>query len=225
MTLPQDLLRSAAAFGDYFAVVDKPGDDWPSLATLATDPDRLRGQVTEARAALAGQFACRVEQIEARAAASVWFLGFAARIVSPPLAVTVMVGRVPRLAADRVWAPPSGPWAMEASGTSNRQELHDVLLGGLIEPLVRTVNITVNVSAKVLWGNVASALAGAADVVGSTRPDLISAARAAVDSLLRGALLDGAGQYREDGFRRATCCLYYRLPGGGICGDCVLRDT
>lgn len=225
MTLPQDQLRWAAVFGDYFAVMDKPSDDWPTLATLAADPDRLRGRATEARAALADQFGCRVEQIEARAAASVWFLGFAARIVSPPLAVAVMVGRVPRLAADRVWAPPSGPWAMDASGTSGLQDLHDILLRGLLEPLVRTVHTTFNVSAKVLWGNVASSLAGAAIVVGSTRPDLISVAHAVVDSMLRGALLEGAGQYREDGFRRANCCLYYRLPGGGICGDCVLRDT
>ena len=25
-------------------------------------------------------------------------------------------------------------------------------------------------------------------------------------------------------FRRRSCCLYYRVPGGGVCGDCVLRD-
>jgi hypothetical protein len=23
-------------------------------------------------------------------------------------------------------------------------------------------------------------------------------------------------------FRRRSCCLYYRLPGGGYCGDCPL---
>jgi ferric iron reductase protein FhuF len=23
-------------------------------------------------------------------------------------------------------------------------------------------------------------------------------------------------------FRRNSCCLYYRLPEGGLCGDCVL---
>ncbi|MFD2121439.1 (2Fe-2S)-binding protein [Streptomyces cirratus] len=31
----------------------------------------------------------------------------------------------------------------------------------------------------------------------------------------------------EDGlgvaFTRRSCCLYYRVPGGGLCGDCVLR--
>ena len=25
-------------------------------------------------------------------------------------------------------------------------------------------------------------------------------------------------------FTRRTCCLYYRLPGGGLCGDCVLHQ-
>jgi ferric iron reductase protein FhuF len=25
------------------------------------------------------------------------------------------------------------------------------------------------------------------------------------------------------GFARTTCCLYYRVPGGGKCADCVLR--
>ena len=25
-------------------------------------------------------------------------------------------------------------------------------------------------------------------------------------------------------FRRHSCCLYHRVPGGGLCGDCVLVD-
>ncbi|MFI1618174.1 (2Fe-2S)-binding protein [Streptomyces lydicus] len=24
-------------------------------------------------------------------------------------------------------------------------------------------------------------------------------------------------------FARRSCCLYYRVPGGGLCADCVLR--
>ncbi|MGG7569367.1 (2Fe-2S)-binding protein [Streptomyces sirii] len=26
-------------------------------------------------------------------------------------------------------------------------------------------------------------------------------------------------------FSRRSCCLYYRAPGGGLCGDCVLRQA
>jgi ferric iron reductase protein FhuF len=25
-------------------------------------------------------------------------------------------------------------------------------------------------------------------------------------------------------FRRRSCCLYYRVPGGAVCGDCVLHE-
>ncbi|WP_068795984.1 (2Fe-2S)-binding protein [Pseudonocardia sp. HH130630-07] len=47
---------------------------------------------------------------------------------------------------------------------------------------------------------------------------------------LRGPLPEGAtGAVRRTGaagsgwsFRRRSCCLYVRVPGGGLCGDCVL---
>ncbi|MFV2120727.1 (2Fe-2S)-binding protein, partial [Streptomyces sp. Act-28] len=32
---------------------------------------------------------------------------------------------------------------------------------------------------------------------------------------------DLAGTLRGPALRRRTCCLYYRCPGGGLCGDCV----
>jgi hypothetical protein len=35
--------------------------------------------------------------------------------------------------------------------------------------------------------------------------------------------LRGAGRFARPGlFIRRSCCLYYRIPGGGLCGDCVL---
>jgi ferric iron reductase protein FhuF len=27
---------------------------------------------------------------------------------------------------------------------------------------------------------------------------------------------------RHWSFRRRSCCLFYRVPGGGTCGDCIL---
>lgn len=42
---------------------------------------------------------------------------------------------------------------------------------------------------------------------------------AASEPLAGAAEFDAAG-----GYRRRSCCLYYRVPGGGLCGDCVL-DT
>jgi FhuF-like iron-sulfur protein len=34
----------------------------------------------------------------------------------------------------------------------------------------------------------------------------------------------GADRFAGAGlsFRRRSCCLYYRVPGGGLCGDCTL---
>ncbi|WP_350325223.1 (2Fe-2S)-binding protein [Streptomyces katrae] len=46
--------------------------------------------------------------------------------------------------------------------------------------------------------------------------------------LADGGALAGTGSFvHEPGlgvaFVRRSCCLYYRVPGGGLCGDCVLR--
>jgi ferric iron reductase protein FhuF len=44
-----------------------------------------------------------------------------------------------------------------------------------------------------------------------------------VRGLLSTAPMSGTGSLSVGwGFRRRSCCLYYRVPGGGICGDCVL---
>jgi ferric iron reductase protein FhuF len=43
------------------------------------------------------------------------------------------------------------------------------------------------------------------------------------EELLARESLRGHGRYeRPDRFVRASCCLFYRIPGGGLCGDCVL---
>ncbi|MFD7559857.1 (2Fe-2S)-binding protein, partial [Streptomyces sp. NPDC059835] len=48
------------------------------------------------------------------------------------------------------------------------------------------------------------------------------------DLLGEGGALAGTGTFiHEEGlgvaFVRRSCCLYYKVPGGGLCGDCVLR--
>ncbi|WP_250213408.1 (2Fe-2S)-binding protein [Acrocarpospora catenulata] len=38
--------------------------------------------------------------------------------------------------------------------------------------------------------------------------------------------LRGTGRFAgEPFFVRRSCCLYYRVPGGGTCGDCVLAQS
>ncbi|WP_199808608.1 (2Fe-2S)-binding protein, partial [Streptomyces sp. NRRL S-146] len=45
-------------------------------------------------------------------------------------------------------------------------------------------------------------------------------ARSLAAELLAHPLLTGAGTLDGTAFRRRSCCLYYRVPGGGVCGDC-----
>ena len=81
------------------------------------------------------------------------------------------------------------------------------------------------VSPQVLWGNVASAVNGAATMIAAARPHLTDAAAEAAAAILTYPALTGTYQGRPlAGFRRGNCCLIYRLSPErpAYCGDCVL---
>ena len=113
------------------------------------------------------------------------------------------------------------------------------LAGTHLEPLYAAVAARVSVSERVLRGNVVSAIGGAARVLEASRRADRPSFLALLDALvghpaLRGSLpegatgrllrLDDADPDTEWAFRRRSCCLYVRVPGGGACGDCVLAD-
>jgi ferric iron reductase protein FhuF len=82
-----------------------------------------------------------------------------------------------------------------------------------------------SVSPRVLWGNVASAVNGAAAMIAATRPDLAGPAAETASAMLANPALTGTFQGRPlRGFRRRNCCLIYRLSPErpAYCGDCVL---
>lgn len=222
MTTPADALRSAAVFGEYFASAARGRADWLRLADVCTDPAPVRTWVEATRQALADRGGTGLDAVDERAAASIWFLGCAARIVSAPFGATVLSGTVPRLVLEHIWIRGSGPVCYETVATGT--DLHDDVVQPALGPLLDTVAREFAMSKQVLRGNVASGLAGAASVVRSARPALGARADAMLAGVLRGELLRDAGRLTGAGFRRRNCCLYYRLPGGGLCGDCVLRD-
>ena len=85
------------------------------------------------------------------------------------------------------------------------------------------------VSPQVLWGNVASALAGAAGMLAEGFPARAQAAGQLTAAILRQGPLRGTGELVQPDAAvarrflvRRSCCLFYRVPGGGTCGDCVL---
>ena len=225
-------LDQLAALGPFFALHthhrDQPASTpWQELRTLVEDPDVLRERVDGVRGHLAAAGAQRPADVELRVAASVTQLGLTARLVSPALAVAVLSGSWPRpaLALAR-WQPvPGGAFPLSFDAAAFAPGTPEDLLEGPVRDLV-LATAELSVSPKVLWGNVASAVNGAATVLAGARPDLAAAARAAATLLLASPALRGAAEPPGTGrFRRRSCCLIYRAaPGraGALCGDCVL---
>lgn len=98
---------------------------------------------------------------------------------------------------------------------------------GHLAVLDAEVRARYGVSPKVLRGNAASGLVGALRVLIDRVPGGPAVSLAA-ELLAEGGALGGTGTFiHEEGlgvaFVRRSCCLYYKVPGGGLCGDCVLR--
>lgn len=178
-----------SAANPYF-VLETPVDldGWTPLAAL-TDAAVLRGRAERVRQPFGPG--------PLRAAGSVDFLGVSARVLSPVLAALAGSGRAPVLSLTSVWWRPAvpGPMRLAVSAPERTDSLGEAVLAPVIVPLVAAYATTFALSRKVLWGNVGSALNGAAVSLGRGRPD----------------------------FRRHTCCLLYRF-GGATCRDCVLQQ-
>lgn len=231
-------LALAAEVGAYF-VVDRwsDGDGWRPLSELAERPDVLTERVTTARTMLAGRSRVPVDQIELRATASIVFLGLASRLVSPSFACAVLADRVPDLRLERLWwkPVPGGPWPVASSGSGSvpsgagdlADELDTRILAPIVTPVLEAFAETFALSRQVLWGNVASSLAGALTMLGTARPDRAAAGADLLGHLLETGTLRGTGDVDavRGSFRRRSCCLFYRMPGAGICGDCVLDEA
>jgi hypothetical protein len=240
-------LEQASAAGPYFTIQPcLSGSGWRPLSALISDPAALRGRVSRVRGVLARQAAIDPGDVEERVAASTLFLGLASQLVSPVLGAAVAGGVVPRLAlADLWWRPAeSGVWPLAAGpigGSAVGQlgcdrELREAAAlvseqgHDLTGPLAAAFGAAFRLSQQVLRGNAASALAGAAAVLAVTFPRRAETAGRLTAHVLAAGWLRGSGRYvRPDPgqprwfLERRSCCLLYRLPGAGLCGDCVLR--
>jgi FhuF 2Fe-2S C-terminal domain len=134
-------------------------------------------------------------------------------------------------------APARGPVPLAPSRSPGRradpagglQALADGLARGLVEGPVRELVDAcgaLRVSPHVLWGNVASAVNGAAGMIAAVRPQDAARAHAIAGLLTDRSALRGTGVRTPAGaFRRRGCCLIYRAAPGGsgaLCGDCAL---
>ncbi|MFC8195043.1 (2Fe-2S)-binding protein [Streptomyces sp. NPDC060006] len=231
MNLDSDLNRLASLEG-FFALRTGSRPEGPPLPTLAdayaargvtAGPDPLTFRV--------GKVVRLLGAPETRIGVSVAQQGLAARLWSVALGAAALYGQVPDLdprllhwdadgsAPDDLWL--SQVRALPGDAATVRRLVHH----GHLEPLAAALRARHPVAAGLLWGNAASALAGAARQLDAWarahgRTDVGERARALVAELLDHPDLRDTGTLTGTAFRRRSCCLYYRVPGGGVCGDC-----
>ncbi|MEV6631684.1 (2Fe-2S)-binding protein [Actinoplanes sp. NPDC051470] len=213
-------LDAAAALGPYFRWERWDGDPaWRPLDDLH-DPDVVAGRVEAGRQTLMRMSGLGRDQIGERETASITFLGLASRLLSPPLAAAALTGRP--VTARLWWRPVEGgpiPFAYAEPAVTA------TLTTDLVAPILEVYRLRFALSTRVLWGNVASALGGAAKMIATHAPAHADRAYALLDEQLAAPPLEGHAELiRPQRFLvRNNCCLYYRIPGGGTCGDCVLN--
>ncbi|MYT69133.1 MULTISPECIES: (2Fe-2S)-binding protein [unclassified Streptomyces] len=212
-----EALRDVARLGGFFALDTAAPRDHVDGGWGLRDGFAARARVVNDRFGTA----------ELRVGASVAHLGLAARLWSPVLACALLHGIVPTMSAVE--------WSGEGTDlrlTAPRGRLAARLpspveaLHAEVDGVLRDVEdgLTVKVAPGLLAGNSASALVGSAAQLLRTRPALRGPLTRLVRELLETGRLRGTGRITGPRltFRRNSCCLLYRAPGGGKCGDCCL---
>ncbi|WP_353940288.1 (2Fe-2S)-binding protein [Streptomyces sp. HUAS MG91] len=211
-----EALRDIARLGGFFA-----------LDTVAPRDRAGGGALRDGFAARARAVNDRFGTAEARVGVSIAHLGLAARLWSPVLACALVHGIVPTMSAV--------DWSGEGTDlclTESRGRIAARLPSPVeavhaeVDGVLRDVEsgLTAKVAPGLLAGNSASALVGSAAQLLRTRPALRGPLTRLTRELLETGRLRGTGRITGPRltFRRNSCCLFYRAPGGGTCGDCCL---
>ncbi|AUG75789.1 hypothetical protein CFP65_0862 [Kitasatospora sp. MMS16-BH015] len=229
--------------GPYFAVgLGAPGEPAPGGFTPIRELYAPGGPLTVRVAAATGQ----LRTSETRVAVSVLHLGLAARLWSVALGAAALGPGLPELGPDtlhhrwpadgplELWLPAPEPEPAAGHAPDLATAVHRTVIGGHLTPLHDTLRAITPIAPRLLWGNAASALTGSLQIlhtrIAPTHPAAAATALRVTQQLLAATPLLGTGVLAPDEFsppsapqrfRRSTCCLYYRLPAGGTCGDCV----
>ncbi|MER6591167.1 (2Fe-2S)-binding protein [Micromonospora purpureochromogenes] len=233
-----------SGLGPFFELAPwREGAGWQPLDDLVSDPQVVAERVTAARTVMAERGGLPADRLDLRAMASVVSLGLFARLLSPPFGTVLCSGAVPALTVANLWWKPvaGGPWPMATSAgelppphTASSPEsaaarFAEQILVGVAAPVLAVFAAQYRLSEKVLWGNVASALGGTVGMLTTARPELANRAADLAERVMAVPPLLGAGRFEHPDpghprrfFVRRSCCLFYRIPGGGTCGDCIL---
>ena len=243
-TAAEALRAGLAAFGPFFAIETHSApaqaqSPWQPLSPVFSSAAALAARIDGVRSALADAANCPSGAIEYRVAASVAQLGLSARLIAPALGSAVLGKPLPIDITSAWWIPGlGGPFrlSLPASALTARPRQDSPAAGGACGPLLRLLDgpirslveltASTGVSRRVLWGNVGSAVNGAAVMITAAAPGLASETAVVSSGVLRFPEL--AGSYRGRpvaSFRRQSCCLIYRIARNAppeFCGDCVL---
>jgi iron complex transport system ATP-binding protein len=235
-------LRRVARRGPFFdlraGATSEDGDGptgWLPFSELDSPAAR------EARDRALARLTARLGVADLRPVASLLQMSLAARLCSPLLATAAEFGLIACLEPQhvsyafpdrgsillRLDAIPTG-----CAGTPDELagELQRVLTDGVLASFTSALGTSVALSPQTTNGNIASTLVAAAQILSRTPGSDAIGSRGfeLVDLLLAKPPLAGTGAFRsadprsERSFRRRSCCLFYRIPNRGICGDCVL---
>jgi len=211
-------LAELAELGAYFTVTtgEPPPGHWRPVRDLHARPAAL--------AAVVAHVGARLGTTEYGVAASTLFLGYAARLWSVTLGAAVRTGIL--LDLDGLhWRDTDGRLDLHLHRPTGRVDAEpagsarEMVLDRHLAPLIAAVRAVEPMSEQLLWGNAASALIGTARLLdgesGSTAGQL-------AETMLRDPRLAATVDREGAGYRRRSCCLFYRTPASGYCGDCAL---
>ncbi|WP_420108964.1 ATP-binding cassette domain-containing protein [Mycolicibacter arupensis] len=224
-------LAELSSVSSYFAVSTGVSDEavWRPVAQLYRDPELLARTLSHVQERICAE--------DLRVAASTFFLGYAARLWSIGLGGLAEHGLLIELDPEQLCYTDSAgtirlhltnplAWQGPAGTESLESALADMVVTQHLKPLVAAVRAITPISERLLLGNAASAALGAARALSwhhggdlATEPSWELARR-----MCEHEYLNGAVSFSESGtdYRRNSCCLYYRTPGSGLCGDCTL---
>ncbi|MFC8866590.1 (2Fe-2S)-binding protein [Streptomyces sp. NPDC057148] len=215
-------MHDVGSLGGFFALrVGGPDQGWHPVARSCA------AGITDLTEAVA----LRHLTPEPRVAVSIAQLGHAARLWSPALACVVLHGIVPDLQGTQradggpaLRVPRPAGWYADGLADGPVRALYEQVTGHLS---VLADGLPVKIAPRLLDGNSASALAGAAHALLALRPAVRGPLTDLTTALLDTGRLAGTGALTGPGlaFRRRSCCLDHRAPNGSKCGDCSLASV
>ena len=212
---------------------EAPADDgWIMCSALIADPALVRREI---EATLAGR---RTDDLQVAASlyvqsyayrvASLAIAAYALGLPSPSCHPGALAIRVQRHRPARVAVLDPDCHAVDAPAVA------DQLLEEHLRPFIATVRASIRIGQRLLWGNVASAIASIFGAVHAADPcgDPAVRHRAATFHAAAEPWLAGLGEWSEletPGafgwyWNRTSCCLWYQTDGGWYCEDCSLHD-